>query len=302
MRSQLNSKSKRKGLETPHPRNTRSLPGLLADEARFFKAWVENPTATGAVSPSGKSLARAMARKVDISIPGPVIELGPGTGPVTQALIEHGVDPARLILIEYDPAFCKMLKRKFPGVKVIQGDAYHIAETLGELATAEPAASIVSSLPLLNRPEADRVGLLREAFELMDPRGNFIQFTYGMVSPVPRRTKSGENVAFTANASAPVWLNLPPARVWCYHPPGDVVALDEERAHKIFINRIRAGTDRVRDEFMDQKDRIETEIRLVRDRMRIDFELRAARLRQDLDMKPAIALWKRIHQSKRKGW
>ncbi len=301
MRSHLNSKSRRHGLEDAQGRPGRSLPAMLADEARFFKAWVENPTTTGAVSPSGKALARAMARHVDISIPGPVIELGPGTGPVTQALLDHGVAPERLILIEYDPAFCKMLERKFPGVKVVQGDAYHIEDTLGELATAEPAAAIVSSLPLLNRPEADRLGLLREAFELMDPRGNFIQFTYGMVSPVPRRSKSAHGVAFQASASAPVWMNLPPARVWCYRPAVEVVALGEMRPHKVFIDRLKAGTHRVRDEFLDQRDRIETEIRLVRDRMRIDFELRAARLRKDLEMKPAMALWKKINQSKRKG-
>ena len=301
MRSQSNSKSKRKGVEEPRGRVSRSLPARLADEARFFRAWVENPGTTGAVSPSGKALARAMARPVDISVPGPIIELGPGTGPVTQALIEHGVAPERLILIEYDPDFCKLLEHKFPGVTVVQGDAYNIVATLGDLALAEPVAAIVSSLPLLNRPEADRISLLREAFELMDPRGNFIQFTYGMVSPVPRHIKSGEPLAFSASASAPVWMNLPPARVWCYRPAGDVVALRKELPHKILMGRLKAGTTRVRDEFLEKRDQIETEIRLARDRMRIDFELRAARLRKELDLKPAMALWKKINQGKRKG-
>ena len=121
-----------------------------------------------------------------------------------------------------------MLERKFPGVKVVQGDAYNIVETLGDEVLGQPVAAIVSSLPLLNRPEPDRMSLLREAFELLDPRGNFIQFTYGMVSPVPRRSKNGLGVAFQTQASAPVWMNLPPARVFSYRPLGDVVALRDD--------------------------------------------------------------------------
>lgn len=300
MRSQSSLKSRRKAHEEVHGETSKSAPGLLADEARFFKAWIENPIATGAVSPSGKSLARAMARQVDTSIPGPVIELGPGTGPVTQALLEHGIAPERLILIEYDPAFCKLLERKFPGVKVVQGDAYNIVATLGELATAEPVAAIVSSLPLLNRPESDRLDLLREAFALMDPRGNFVQFTYGMVSPIPRRAPNSHGVAFAATASAPVWLNLPPARVWCYRPVGEVLSIDKEQAHKAFITKIKGSANRMRDEFLEKRASIETEFRLARDRMRTDFELRTAKLRKDLELKPALSLWKKINQGKRK--
>lgn len=300
MRSQLNPKSRRNGLEEHSARHSRSLPAF-EEETRFFRALIENPLATGAVSPSGKALARTMASYVDVSVPGLVIELGPGTGPVTQALLDRGVAPERLVLIEYDPSFCRMLERKFPGVKVVQGDAYNIVRTLGAEILDRPVAAVVSSLPLLNRPEHDRIGLVREAFELLDPRGNFIQFTYGMVSPIPRRSKNGQSVAFSAQASAPVWMNLPPARVFSYRPAGEVVALRKDGPHRILISRLKGGADRVRDEFMEQRDRIETEIRLVRDRMRIDFELRAARLRKELELKPAFALWKKINQGKRKG-
>ncbi|NDA46857.1 MAG: hypothetical protein EBY21_06185, partial [Alphaproteobacteria bacterium] len=90
----------------------------FADEARFLKAWIEKPLLTGAVSPSGRSLAKMMARYVDPALPGLVIELGPGTGPVTQALLQRGIAPERLILIEYDPDFCKLLARRFPRVRV----------------------------------------------------------------------------------------------------------------------------------------------------------------------------------------
>ena len=69
----------------------------LDDEVRFIRSWIERPLSTGAVTPSGKILARTMARYVDPNSIGPVVELGPGTGPVTEALVEDGVDPSRLV-------------------------------------------------------------------------------------------------------------------------------------------------------------------------------------------------------------
>ena len=59
----------------------------LDDEVRFIRSWIERPLSIGAVTPSGKMLARAMARYVDPHSDGPVVELGPGTGPVTAALV-----------------------------------------------------------------------------------------------------------------------------------------------------------------------------------------------------------------------
>ena len=185
----------------------------LADEARFFRSWLDNPAVAGAVSPSGRFLARMMARYVDPRKAGPVVELGPGTGAITEALLERGIAPGRLFLVEFDPGFCKLLKRRFPGVHVIKGDAYQLSQTLrGRL--RRPAAAIVSSLPLLLKPETQRLALLADAFDCMSPDGCFIQFTYGRVSPVPRDKASA--LDFHVEASPPVWLNLPPARVWIY--------------------------------------------------------------------------------------
>src|SRR5258705_5619804 len=82
---------------------------LNRDEFRFLRTLMEKPLTVGAVAPSGKALARVMANYVDPAIPGPIVELGPGTGPVTEALIERGIDPARLTLVEYDPEFCELL-------------------------------------------------------------------------------------------------------------------------------------------------------------------------------------------------
>ena len=183
------------------------------DEARFLRSWLERPLVTGAVTPSGRMLARTMASYVDPRVPGPVIELGPGTGPVTAALVRRGVAQDRLVLVEYNLDFCKLLKRRFPKATIVQGDAYDIRESL-EGVVDEPAAATVSSLPLFTKPTEMRLKLLAEAHDLMHPGAPFIQFTYAMVPPIPAR--SGR---YTASGSNRVWLNLPPARVWAYRRP-----------------------------------------------------------------------------------
>src|ERR1043165_8184984 len=98
----------------------------LDDEVRFIGSWIKKPLAVGAVTPSSKPLARTMAQYVDPNASGPVIELGPGTGPITEALVEQGVDPARLVLVEFNPAFCELLRRRFPEATVVQADPYRL--------------------------------------------------------------------------------------------------------------------------------------------------------------------------------
>src|SRR5919199_5019169 len=117
-----------------------NLDERFEDEARFLRSWLERPLLTGAVTPSSKMLARVMASYVDPRIPGPVLELGPGTGPVTAALVRRGIAQDRLVLVEYSPEFCKLLKRKFPKATIIQGDAYDIRESVGAF-IAEPGAA-----------------------------------------------------------------------------------------------------------------------------------------------------------------
>lgn len=180
------------------------------DERRFITSWLKNPKHVGAIAPSGPVLARTMAALVDPSIDGPVVELGPGTGPVTAALIERGIDPKRLTLVEYDSGFCTILRKKFPQVNVVEGDAFDLDKTL-DRHTSFPLAAIVSSLPLLNFPHAERERLIECAMRLLRPGAPFVQFTYGAVSPLPT-----ESERYRTSASKRVWWNLPPARVWTY--------------------------------------------------------------------------------------
>ena len=182
----------------------------LDDEVRFIRSWLERPLSTGAVTPSGRVLARTMARYVDPDISGPIVELGPGTGLVTEALIAEGIAPERLVLVEFNATFCKLLRARFPGATVLQGDAYAIRRLLGGL-LQQPAAAFVSGLPLVTKPLQMRLQLLREALELLRPGAPFIQFTYAVMPPIPKRL-----AGVRAEASERIWKNMPPARVWIY--------------------------------------------------------------------------------------
>ena len=221
--------------KSPIDRSRRGLELLPAQEAQFLKTWLKNPRLTGAVAPSGPYLARAMARALGTTREGLIVELGPGTGPVTKALIEHGIARERLVLVEYDPGFCRMLTRRFAPARIVQGDAYDLPRTLKEFC-GKPVAAVVSSLPLLNRPPALRAKLLDDAFALMGPRGVFVQFTYGLASPVPRQVCVSK---YSAHSRGPIWRNLPPARVWTYRADPNAIYVDD------VFDRIRESAERI---------------------------------------------------------
>lgn len=186
---------------------------VLRDQLLFLRGLIVDPAKTGAVLPSGRALARLMASQVDPNDPLPVLELGPGTGVVTKALIERGVAPERILAIEYNADFCRLIADRLPGVTVVQGDAYDLgsgaADRLGG-----PFSAVVSSLPLLTRPEEVRVALIDAGLSRMAPGGKFIQFSYSFFPPV--KPVAG---LFTVEKSRWVIGNLPPARVWTYRRP-----------------------------------------------------------------------------------
>src|SRR5438128_2121517 len=185
-------------------------PLRLDDEVRFLRSWIEKPLHMGAVMPSSRVLARVMAEYVDTRETGPVIELGPGTGAITNGLIQRGVDSSRLVLVEYNPSFCALLKERYPQATVVQGDAYSLRDTLRHALKA-PASAIVSGLPLVTKPMAVRLRLMREALGLAAANAPFIQFTYSVAPPIPKSLPG-----VRTQASERIWLNLPPARVWVY--------------------------------------------------------------------------------------
>jgi phosphatidylethanolamine/phosphatidyl-N-methylethanolamine N-methyltransferase len=185
-------------------------PLRLDDEVRFLRSWIEKPLHMGAVMPSSKNLARTMAQYVDVEADGPVIELGPGTGAITSALVDHGIDQKRLVLVEYNPGFCALLRDRYPQATVVQGDAYTLRDTLWNVLKV-PASAVVSGLPLVTKPMLTRLKLIRDAFAALAPSAPFVQFTYSVAPPIPKSLPG-----VSTEASERIWMNLPPARVWVY--------------------------------------------------------------------------------------
>ena len=181
----------------------------FTDNLRFLRALIARPKNIGAVVPSSRALGRAIARQLDPLRPGPVLELGPGTGVVTAEILNRGFAPERLTVIEYDPEFAAAIAQRFQGMHVIQGDAFDLTRTLG-VRRAEIFAGIVSGIPLLNFPVPRRRAYVEALAERLAPGAPLIQFSYGMHAPVVPPD------GFSVACAALVWANFPPARVWVY--------------------------------------------------------------------------------------
>jgi phosphatidylethanolamine/phosphatidyl-N-methylethanolamine N-methyltransferase len=172
----------------------------------FLRGLWRNPGAVSAPTPSSPALAAAIAAKVDPLRPGLVVELGAGTGVVTEALLARNIAPERLIAIEYSAYFADLLRQRFPGVTVVQGDAFAFERYIPPGAEL---AAVVSGVPLLNFPLAKRRALITRALTLVGPSGRFIQLSYGWRPPI--------SSAFgIAPEKTVVWRNLPPAHVWTF--------------------------------------------------------------------------------------
>jgi phosphatidylethanolamine/phosphatidyl-N-methylethanolamine N-methyltransferase len=174
-------------------------------ELPFWRAFLANPMKVASPVPSGPALGRAIAEAVDTHTPGMVLELGSGSGAVTGALLARGIAPVDLIAIEWDPGFCGLLRQRFHGVNVLQGDAF----AFPELVPGRTFNAIVSGLPVLGLSRARRRRFLGLALEALDRDGVFVQFSYSPLPPLP----SGFGIKVTRRI---VWANLPPMHVWRY--------------------------------------------------------------------------------------
>ncbi len=182
----------------------------LADNLRFLKALITRPKNVGAIVPSSPALTRAIAGAIDLNRTGPILELGPGTGVITQSILERGIAPERLTLIEYDAEMAAHLTHRFPRTHVVQGDAFDLERTLGGRHGDQLFSAVVSGLPLLNFPVALRNSYMAGLIDRLEHGAPVIQFSYGTQAPVEAPP------GCTVSRAALVWANIPPARVWVY--------------------------------------------------------------------------------------
>lgn len=182
------------------------------DWARFLGTWLKHPLKMGAVAASSTAYCDEMVARSNTGNIGRILELGPGLGAVTRALLRAGVEPERIVSIEYDSQFASALKARFPRVDVIEGDGFDLDKTLGD-GGAEKFATILLAIPIVNLRQVDRQALLQRYFQRLAPGGNLTQLSYLWKPPI-------EPIAgrFTVSSSDIVWKNIPPARVWVYTP------------------------------------------------------------------------------------
>lgn len=180
------------------------------EEIRFFKSWVESPRAMGTICPTGKVIATRMASVINTGSGQPVLELGPGTGAITKAILRHGVKPENLYSVEYTASLIPHLEAEHPGVNFIHGDAFDLQNALGEMA-ASRFDSVVSALPLLNFPVGQRIALVRDLLNRLPAGRPIVQLSYGPHSPVPPDWQT-----YTVEPLDWIFRNLPPARLWIY--------------------------------------------------------------------------------------
>lgn len=182
------------------------------DTLGFFLAWLRNPLRVAAVAPSGRALAGLITSEITAET-GPVIELGPGTGAFTRALIGRGVREQDLALIEFGPEFVAGLRLRYPHARLLQMDAARLASV--DLFDGRPAGAVVSGLPLLSMPPRKIYAILAAAFSQLTPGAAFYQFTYGPRCPVPRAIL--ERLGLRAERIGGTFANLPPAAVYRIH-------------------------------------------------------------------------------------
>jgi phosphatidylethanolamine/phosphatidyl-N-methylethanolamine N-methyltransferase len=180
----------------------------VADFFQFFRSYVSNPGQVSAIAPSGQSLARLMTQEIAPGT-GPVIELGPGTGIFTKALLQQGIPERDLLLVEYGSDFVRLLQERFPRARVLWMDARQLSQYGLFMA---PAAAVISGLPLLSMSPRKVIAILTGAFLHMRESGVFYQFTYGPRCPVPRPIL--DRLGLKASLVGRTAFNVPPASVY----------------------------------------------------------------------------------------
>ena len=180
------------------------------EEIRFFKGWRSNMKAVGSIVPTSGITARRMASVVNPLSGLPVLELGPGTGVITKAILQKGVQPQNLVSVEFSTDFFQHLVKAYPGVDFINGDAFDLEKTLGPHKD-QTFDSVISAVPLLNFPMHRRVSLIEDLLSRIPVGRPVVQISYGPLSPVVAMPDRYQISHYDF-----VVRNIPPAQLWVY--------------------------------------------------------------------------------------
>ena len=188
----------------------KALSEKFDEELKFFRGWIDKPKAVGAIVPTSSVTSRRMASVIDTTSGLPVLEVGPGTGVITKAILARGIEPQNLTTVEYSADFVRHLRALYPQVNVVQGDAFNLADTLGEKRDTI-FDCVISAVPLLNVPVERRISYLHDLLGRIPAGRPVIQITYGPLSPIP--AGKGD---YTIKHFDFIMRNIPPAHLWIY--------------------------------------------------------------------------------------
>jgi phosphatidylethanolamine/phosphatidyl-N-methylethanolamine N-methyltransferase len=201
-------------------RSAASRKPTTTDPLAFVRGWLRSPKSVGGPFASSVWTAERIAEVTLDSAcdnDGPVVELGAGSGPITEALLRAGCPTDRLVVVERDAELCGLLEERFPGLRVLQGDALRLRDTLAD-GRVRSARVVLSGLPMRVVPAAGAARLYSDAFDLMPPGGAIVQYTYGLRSPLDPAVVEGLDLSATFVGRE--WRNLPPMAVWRYQKRG----------------------------------------------------------------------------------
>lgn len=180
------------------------------EEVLFFRRWLANPLAVGALLPSSRFLAKVVARNI---LQGPddvVVELGAGTGSVTDVLLKSGLPKDRLFVVEIDADLCTYLRKHYPQAQIIHGDASRLRDILPSKWHGK-VSTVISGIPMITLPEDVQGRLIRSWLGELRPGGRLLQYTYSLISPIPQK-----KFGLKCRRAGMTFLNVPPASVFKY--------------------------------------------------------------------------------------
>ena len=182
---------------------------MPSSKKQFWKQFLKSRKEIGSVTPSSRYLTKGIISKIDFNLAKVIVELGPGTGVFTHALLKNMTDDSRLIVVELNDEMFYILQKKIvdPRVLLIHGSATDLKKILHKEGIQE-ADVIVSSLPLSVMPEDISENILTSSAAVLAPKGRYIQFMYSLV------LKKKLERHFSQMKKSYIFLNLPPAFIF----------------------------------------------------------------------------------------
>ena len=179
------------------------------DRLAFFQGFLRKPMQVGSIIPSSRFLERRIARAAGIGRARLVVELGPGTGGTTRALLRQMRSDAKLLAIEIDPDFVSVLRRlnHDPRLIVHEGSATDVRQILAKHELGAPDV-ILSGIPFSTMPRPLGRDIIRSVHESLEPGGVFVAYQ------VRDRVKILGSEVFGRARTDMVLLNVPPMRVY----------------------------------------------------------------------------------------